>query len=130
MKPQMLKHDLLKQFIPVAIIATVAGVLLVSPAIAGKRHGDPSCSASPNPGIVGQSFTLTAVGLPTTDPVYLIVQSPSGDSTVSALTWLGSDGSWNGPEAANEAGVWTYTFSGLMQNRKYGAVATCIEQVN
>jgi len=132
MKQLSLSRDILKQLIPVAVVATVAAVPLVSPAIAAKggRPADPSCSVSPDPAAVGQSFTVSAMGLPTTDPVYLIVQSPSGNSTVSALSWLGSGGSWNGPQAGNEAGVWTYTFSGLMQNRKYGAVAVCTEQVN
>lgn len=39
MKQLMQKHDLLKQFIPVAVIATVAAVLLVGPAVAAKGGG-------------------------------------------------------------------------------------------
>jgi hypothetical protein len=124
---------MLRKFIPslavVALLAIWAGPGYGSPG-GGKGHADPSCSASPNPAAVGQSFTLSAVGLPTIDPIYLIVQSPSGDSTVTPLSWLGPNGSWSGHEAAGAPGVWTYTFSGLMQNRKYGAVATCTEQVN
>jgi len=41
MKPHVLKRDLLKQFIPVAVVAAVAAVVLVSPAAAGKGgHGN------------------------------------------------------------------------------------------
>jgi hypothetical protein len=129
MKQFMLKRDLLRQLIPVAATATVAAVLLVAPAVAAKRHADPSCSASPYPVAVGQSFTISASGLPTVDPVWLIVQPPSGDSTVSEV-YVNPDGTWSGSEVANQAGTWTYTYSGLMQNRKYGAVATCTEQAN
>jgi drug/metabolite transporter (DMT)-like permease len=113
-----------------ALVGLASVVLFAGTGYAGRGHRDPSCSASPNPAAVGQAFTLSAVGLPTTDPVYLIVQSPSGASSVGAISWLGSGGSWTGSETANEPGVWTYTFSGLMQNKKYGAVATCTEQVN
>jgi hypothetical protein len=40
----MLKRDLLKQFIPVAVIATVAAIVLVAPAVAAKGGGK-----GPNP---------------------------------------------------------------------------------
>jgi hypothetical protein len=113
-----------------ALVGLASVVLFVSTGNAGRGHRDPSCSASPNPAAVGQSFTLSAVGLPTIDPVYLIVQSPSGDRSVRPISGLGADGSWTGSEVANTAGVWTYTFSGLMQNKKYGAVANCTQQVN
>jgi hypothetical protein len=52
----MLKRDLLRQFIPVAVIATVAAVLLVPPALAAKGHGGTSSSCTPNaPGVAVQN---------------------------------------------------------------------------
>jgi hypothetical protein len=42
MKPHILKRDLLKQFIPVAVIGTVAAVLLVAPAAAKKGPNSPT----------------------------------------------------------------------------------------
>jgi hypothetical protein len=126
---QPIKRDLLKQLIPVAVIATVAAALLVAPAVAAKHTTDPPCSANPNPVAVGQSFTLSASGLPTVDPVWLIIQPPTGSSTVSEIS-VSPDGTWSGAPVAEEAGTWTYTFSGLMKNKKYGTVATCTEQVN
>lgn len=129
MKQLLLKRDMLKQVIPVAVVTTIAAVLLAAPALAAKHSTDPPCSANPNPVAVGQSFTLSASQLPTVDPVWLIVQPPTGTSTVSEIS-VGLDGTWSGTPVANEAGTWTYTFSGLMKNKKYGTVATCTEQVN
>lgn len=124
---------MVRSIAPRIVAVALAGVALVAvfagTGYAGRGHGDPSCTANPNPVAVGQSFTLSAIGLPTTDPVYLIVQSPSGGSSVQALAWLGPNGSWSATEADSEAGLWTYTFSGLMQNKKYGAVATCTVRV-
>lgn len=49
MTPHMLTRDLLKQFIPVAVVGTVAAVLLVAPAVAAKGggHGPNSSTTSP-----------------------------------------------------------------------------------
>lgn len=46
MKPHMLERDLLKQFIPVAVIGTVAAVLLVAPAAAKRGGHGPNSSWS------------------------------------------------------------------------------------
>jgi hypothetical protein len=112
------------------IVAISAGVAYGAPGT-GRGHGnaDPSCSANPDPVARGQAFTLSAVGLPTVDSVWLIAQSPTGSSTVS-LIFVNPDGSWSNSEASDQSGQWTYTFSGVLANKKYGAVATCTEQVN
>lgn len=114
--------------------ATVFAALLVFAGVSYAGHGplpnhDPPCTTSASPAVVGQAFTLSATGLPTTDPVYVIVQPPSGNSTVSPV-YVGSDGNWSGVEVANQAGTWTFTFSGLMNNNRYGAVSTCTVQAN
>jgi hypothetical protein len=90
---------------------------------------DPACTASQNPVAVGGVFTLSATALPTTDPVWLIVQPPSGSGTVS-LVYVAPDGTWSGAELAGQSGTWTYSFSGLMNNKKYGTVETCSVQAN
>jgi hypothetical protein len=46
MKPQMLKRDLLKQLIPVAIVITVAAVLSVGPAGAARSSYSPTLGVS------------------------------------------------------------------------------------
>jgi len=117
-----------------AFLVAAGLAIAATPAIAdkggnGNRRSDPSCRISPNPAAVGQPYNLSAIGLPTTDPVWLIVQPPSGYSTV-AQAYVSSDGSWSGTEFGNQAGTWTYTFSGLMTNNKYGTVASCSVQAN
>lgn len=57
MKPLMLKRELLKQLIPVAIAATVAAVLLVTPAVAAKR---PSYSPTLSVALPQFATSLTA----------------------------------------------------------------------
>lgn len=64
-----LKRDLLK-LIPVAIIATVAAVLVVSPAVAAKH--DPACSISPGQVALDQSWDVSAWGLPAGGNVNMI----------------------------------------------------------
>jgi hypothetical protein len=115
-------------------VLVVLGALFVFAGAGYAGHGplpnhDPACTSSANPAVVGQSFTLSATALPTTDPVWLIVQTPSGNSTVSQV-YVNADGSWSGSEVANQAGAWTYTFSGLMNNNKYGAVEACTVQAS
>lgn len=114
--------------------ATVFAALLVFAGVGYAGHGplpnhDPACTSSANPAVVGQAFTLSATELPTTDPVWLIVTTPSGSGSVSEV-YVNADGSWSGSEVANQPGAWTYSFSGLMNNRKYGTVESCTVQVN
>jgi hypothetical protein len=115
-----------------SLIAIAALLAFAGAAYAG--HGplpnhDPSCTASPSSVGVGQAFTLSATALPTTDPVWLIVQPPSGTGSVSAV-YVNADGTWSGREVANQSGTWTFSFSGLMNNNKYGTVETCSVQAN
>ena len=116
----------------VAVLIVLSSVLFAGVSYAGRgplpKH-DPPCTVNPNPAAVGQAYTVSASGLPTTDPVWLISQAPNGSSTVSEV-YVSSDGSWSGARVADQAGTWTYTFSGLMANNKYGAVSTCTEQVS
>jgi hypothetical protein len=117
---------------PILAILACAGALAMALASAGysssgkgkRAQGDPLCSASPSPVTVGRPFTLRASGLPTSGAVWLIVQTPSGTGSVTQV-YVDGDGNWTGTEVASSAGTWTYTFSGLMVNNKYGAVSTC-----
>jgi hypothetical protein len=92
---------------------------------ASHRKGDPPCTTTPSTATVDSSVTLSATGLPTVDPVWLIVQPPSGVGSVSEAIVDQSTGTWSGSEFVNQAGTWTFTFSGLLWNNKYGAVASC-----
>jgi hypothetical protein len=118
-----------------ATAVMVAGfVALVLPfaatSAATHRRGDPPCTVTPSPATVDSSVALGATGLPTVDPVWLTVQPPSGSGSVSEVYVDQSTGTWSGSEFVNQAGTWTYTFSGLLWNRKYGTVASCSVNVN
>jgi hypothetical protein len=114
---RMLKYDLLKQLIPVAIIATVAAVLLVTPAVAAKggHAADPPCSISPNPAPVGQTYVVSVSGLPTSGAINLWVTDPDGNTSGSPLG-SAPTGSFSLNESSSFAGTWTYTFSGPTKN--------------
>jgi len=114
MKPHMLKRDLLKQFIPVALIATVAAVLLVAPAFASKGggHGPNSAPTSTTLALVGESTYWPDTWEPncmTEDDV--IARSFSGSlngsySTSFQLCGLSTDGWTAGGEGVqSEVGV-------------------------
>ena len=127
MTPHMLKRDLLKQFIPVAIIATVGAVLLVAPAVASKGHAaDPYCTISPNAAAVGQVYIVSAVGLPTSTAINLWVTDPNGNTSGSPLGSAPTS-TFNLNESSSFAGTWTYTFSGPTKNNPNTTVvyATC-----
>jgi hypothetical protein len=113
----MLKRDLLKQLIPVAIIATVAAVLLVAPAVAAKggHATDPPCSVSASSVAVGESFVVSASGLPTDSAINFWVTDPNGH-TVGTPLGSTPDGLASLTESASSTGKWTYTFSGPTKN--------------
>jgi hypothetical protein len=112
----------------------VVGLIAALASTAYAAHGplpnhDPPCTASLDSVAVGQVFTLSATELPTTDPVWLIVQPPSGNGTVSPV-YVNADGTWSGSQVATQSGTWTYLFSGLMNNKKYGTVEACSVQAS
>jgi hypothetical protein len=117
MKQLMSRRDLLKQIIPVAAIATVAAVLLVAPAVAAKggHAADPPCSISPSPAAVGQTYVVSASGLPTSGAINLWITDPNGNTSGSPLG-SAPTGLFVLNESSSFAGTWTYTFSGPTKN--------------
>jgi hypothetical protein len=108
----------------ITILVTVAALAVAAPAIAdkgGKPHGgnstssDPSCSVDPNSVAVGDTYVLSASGLPTGVAINLWVTDPNGNTSGSPL---GStpDGTFAMNESSSSAGPWTYTFSGPTKN--------------
>lgn len=107
-------RNLLKQIIPVAVLAAVAAFFLVAPAFAAKggHNADPPCTISTgSTAAVGQMYVVSMSGLPTGTAVNLWVTGPNGNTAGSPL---GStpDGTFNLNESSSSAGQWTYTFSG------------------
>jgi hypothetical protein len=116
--------------IPVVIAVTaILGFNTLTALPVASKHKDPACTISPSSVVVNQTYTITASGLPVVDPVYLIVTLPSGSGTVTQV-YPNSDGSWSGSASASASGKWTYTFSGLLTNNKYGAVESCAVSVS
>jgi hypothetical protein len=80
------KRDLLKQLIPVAVVATVAAVLLVAPAVAAKHKADPTVSVNPSPAYVGNDLTFSGCGYAASSSVTVVVNSPWAMSFTGAST--------------------------------------------
>src|SRR5262249_7473235 len=84
-----------------AAIALVP-IAVVSDARGGgysNGHGSRSCAFIPSSALVGQSFTVHAVGLPTQGEVDLVVTSYEATTSI------------HGPLAVNPDGAWSGTFS-------------------
>jgi hypothetical protein len=93
----------------------------------GAKH-DPPCSINPSPALVGESYVVSASGIPTGTAVNLWVTDPNG---VTVGSPLGStpDGTFNLVESGTSAGVWSYTFSGPTKQNTV-VYSTCSVQVN
>jgi hypothetical protein len=110
----MLNRDLLKQFIPVALIATVAAVLLVTPAFAGKRQSAWVAVNSTTTGaagtnlVAGQNLVFSGCGYAASSNVSVVVVSPYATSFTGAN--VGTDGCFSSTTwgyTALEAGSYT-----------------------
>jgi hypothetical protein len=102
----MPKRDLLKQFIPVAVIATVAAVLLVGPALAAKHQSawvavNSTTGASGTTSlVVGDNLFFSGCGYAANANVSVVVVSPYATSFTGANVW--SDGCFS-------TSTWGYT---------------------
>lgn len=88
---RMLRRDLLKQFIPVAVIATAAAVLLVSPAFAAKRQSAWVTVNSTSGGagtnlVAGNNLVFSGCGYAASSDVTVVVNSPYAISFTGAST--------------------------------------------
>jgi hypothetical protein len=86
MKQFVLKQNLLKQLIPVAIVATVAAVLLATPALAAKHHADPWVSVNPSAPLVGDNLVFSGCGYAASSNVSVVIDSPFAISFTGAST--------------------------------------------
>jgi hypothetical protein len=87
----MLKRDLLKQFIPVAVIAAVAAVLLVAPAVAAKRQSawvavNSTSGATGTNLVAGDNLVFSGCGYAASSNVSVVVNSPFAVSFTGAST--------------------------------------------
>jgi hypothetical protein len=93
-----LKRDLLKQLIPVAVIATVAAVLLATPSFAAKRTSawvavNSTTGGSGTNLVQGSNLVFNGCGYAANTNVTFVVNSPFAISWSGATT--GTDGCFN-----------------------------------
>lgn len=91
MKQLFLKRDMLRQLIPVAVIAAIAAVLLVTPAVAAKRShawvavNSTTGAAGPNL-VTGADLVFSGCGYAASSSVSVVVSSPFAMSFTGAAT--------------------------------------------
>ncbi len=122
-----------------ATVVTVLAVAVAAPALAdkgGNGHGGgggggnqaaTATCVSPSSVSVGDSFVVSASGLPTDSAINFWVTDPSGN-TVGTPLGSTPDGLASLTESASSAGSpWTYTFSGPTKNNPatMAVYATC-----
>lgn len=103
----MLKRDLLKQLIPVAVVATVAAVLLVAPSFAAKPTRtsawvavNSTAGGSSTNLVQGNNLVFNGCGYAAGQNVTIVVNSPY------AISWSGALVGSNGCFDSNQ---WGYT---------------------
>jgi hypothetical protein len=82
---------------------------------------------------VGSVVTVSASGLPTLAPNYLIVTKPDGSRVFAGDFPLQPDldGNTASRVLVDQAGTWTFEYSGMVKSRGhyvYATVATCTDQ--
>jgi hypothetical protein len=102
----MLKRDLLKQSIPVALIAVVAAVLLVTPALATKHQSawvavNSTTGAAGTNLVAGDNLVFSGCGYAASTNVSVVVVSPYATSFTGAN--VGTDGCFS------TSSTWGYT---------------------
>jgi hypothetical protein len=97
------------------LVATIV-FLAVAPAsdafAGGYSHGNGSgsCSFTPSAALVGQSFTVNAVGLSTGVEVDLIVTNYEAPTHSHGPLAVNPDGTWSGAFSEPNDGWWNFTF--------------------
>jgi hypothetical protein len=112
----------------------VIGIIAVGSfaGIASANKPDPHCSIAPNQVAVGQTYAVSASGLPNGGSLNMVVTYPNGNKVTSPIT--STNGSyWGQAVAGTDAGTYTYAFVGKVSwpsgdsNKLY---ATCSMQVS
>ena len=73
-------------------------------------NGSGSCSFTPSTALVGQSFTVDAVGLPTGVEVDLVVTNYEAPTHTYGPLAVNPDGTWSGTFTAPNDGWWNFDF--------------------
>ena len=125
----MCSHALFRPATLLALLVLLACLAL--PPVHAAGQGASACTLGPNPGVVAQPFTMRATGLPTSAPVYVFLAEPNRRDY---RYWqfplhVATDGSWQGSDTADSAGIWAYFFVSPTAHGRYRMVASCAEIV-
>jgi len=102
----------MRHFVLAAAVA-LATVGVASNALGGgysHGNGSGSCSFTPSTALVGQPFTVHAVGLPTGVEVDLVVTNYEAPTTTYGPLAVNNDGTWSGTFEAPNDGWWNFAF--------------------
>ncbi|TMB20097.1 MAG: hypothetical protein E6J59_09755 [Deltaproteobacteria bacterium] len=99
-------------------LVLAAAVVFATVAVAPDAHGggyshgngSGSCSFTPSTALVGQSFTVNAVGLPTGVEVDLVVTNYEAPTHTYGPLAVNPDGTWSGTFAEPNDGWWNFDF--------------------
>ena len=95
------------------LLAALLALASASDGFAGgysHGNGSGSCSFTPDPAAVGQTFTVEAVGLPTDREVDLIVTNYEAVTHGYGPLSVNPDGTWSGTFTEPNDGWWTFDF--------------------
>jgi hypothetical protein len=104
------REDAMRHFV---LAATIALASIASHALAGgysHGNGSGSCSFIPSSGVVGQPFSVAAIGLPVGVEVDLIVTNYEAPTRSFGPLAVNSDGTWTGTFTAANDGWWNFDF--------------------
>jgi hypothetical protein len=100
---------------------------LAASSAASRRHSDPPCAISAASVSVGETYWVSASGLPTGVAINLWVTDSTG-TTGSPLGSTG-DGTFNMQESSSVTGTTTYAFSGPTKKNTV-VYSTCSVEAN
>ena len=111
------------------VLALAAAAMLwtgvATGAQAASHKSDPSCSISPNPAAVGQTYVVSATGLPTDTTLNLWMTAPSGAMTGTPLGTVAS-GAISLSTSSPSAGTWTYQITGTNVQKVYAGCSVLV----
>jgi hypothetical protein len=116
----------MKRLVLAAIVVTASLSVMGTGAQAAGKHWDPPCVVNPNPVSVGQSYTVSVSGLPTSTVLNLWVTDPNGNTTGTPLGTVAS-GAMSLTTSSSAAGTWTYQVTGTNATKVY---SSCTAQVS
>jgi hypothetical protein len=114
-----------------AIAAATAGLLfagLAGSAHAAPKKGDPPCIINPSPVTVGQTYVVSASGIPTDTAINLVVTNANG--TTGSPLGSTPDGTFHLGESSPVAGTTSYAFTGPVKTNGTTVYSTCSVQVS